>query len=652
MKKLLALALLCFMVGAPAAFSADYYVATNGKDSNKGTLKAPFRTIQHAVEKLKSGDVCYIREGIYRENVVINKSNVKLAAYNGEYVVVSGADLVENWQPYKGEIYRAKVDGVEPQFSQVLYRGRTQDMARYPDHNGEDMFTLNDGYAPLEVKAYGEVLFDETLPGGVDYWKGGYFRAISAKAGATNPNGRIVASSGRTLQCEEISSIWQSCSEGKQVWKAIGKGMGYIYHLNALSRPGEWWYEDGYLYFWQPAGTPFGGKPAAGAVEIQKREYTITVENQKNVTLEGLNVRLASIKLNKVKDCKVVKSTFRDLKGWIFRKSYGHSFTELGGVYVNGENVSFNDCYFAKSWGNLLNLEKSNKVNIDNCIFENNGWMGFFTSCILNNSDNVKITNSTFGSTGRFHVRSDGHLRLDMLHNDLSDCMKMCQDAGSIELTNTSVMPAAMDMKGSQFAYNKFHDMNTLPAWSKEDTQYVLALYFEGAENYTVHHNLFYNITNERGDGAFVYLGPRFAVIKDCYFVNNTVWNIDYRIRVWNIADKKTGEYGGADNVQFVNNIFMSGMKNMLGIPSLEEEIIFSHNAEVDKNYAKFYFENIEDDNFKLKAKSPAVDAGVKFKGVTDGFKGKAPDVGCYEYGVKPWECGAKLVLPKFTDEK
>ncbi len=544
------------------AFSTNYYVAPDGNDRGKGTLKSPFLTIQHAVNQLKSGDTCYIREGIYRENVVIERSNVTLAAYKDEYVVVLGSELVSGWEHYKGEIYRAPIGKFEPQFTQLIYNGKIQDMARYPDHNGDDMFTLEDGYAPLEVKANGDVIFDEDLPGGEDYWAGGYFRAVAAKAGATNPNGRIKSSSGNSIYCDEISNIWQRCSEGVQPWKAIGVGRGYIFHLNALSRPGEWYAQDGYIYFWQPNG----GMPSDGSVEIQTRTYTITVEGQSGVVIDGLNIRLASIKLNRVDDCEIRNSTFRDLCGWIYQNGYGMSYTHCGGTYVNGTNIRINNNYFDGSWGNLLCLFRCDGVSVDNCIFKNNGWMGFYTACLLTNSNNLSVTNSSFGSTGRFHLRSDQDNYVSIKHNKFTDCMKMCQDAGSIQFEHSGNKPDPLDMKGSEIAYNIFHDMNTLPAWSKKDTQFVVALYFEGANNYLVHHNLFYNITNARNDGTWLYMGPRWSTIEKCYFVNNTVWNVDCRIRTWNY--NKFDSYGDIKDAQFVNNLFMSGMRNEYSNPS------------------------------------------------------------------------------------
>lgn len=55
--------LLCF----PAMLAAkDYYVATDGKDSDSGTKEAPFATLAKAQQVVTAGDVVYIRGGVYK----------------------------------------------------------------------------------------------------------------------------------------------------------------------------------------------------------------------------------------------------------------------------------------------------------------------------------------------------------------------------------------------------------------------------------------------------------------------------------------------------------------------------------------------------------------------------------------------------------
>ncbi len=47
------------------AFSATWYVATNGVDSNAGTSNSPFATIMKAQSAAASGDTVYLRGGTY-----------------------------------------------------------------------------------------------------------------------------------------------------------------------------------------------------------------------------------------------------------------------------------------------------------------------------------------------------------------------------------------------------------------------------------------------------------------------------------------------------------------------------------------------------------------------------------------------------------
>src|SRR4029453_16677762 len=54
---------------APPATGKAYYVATNGNDSDSGTIKQPFRTIRRGITSLAAGDTLYIRSGTYDERI-------------------------------------------------------------------------------------------------------------------------------------------------------------------------------------------------------------------------------------------------------------------------------------------------------------------------------------------------------------------------------------------------------------------------------------------------------------------------------------------------------------------------------------------------------------------------------------------------------
>ncbi|UII28616.1 RICIN domain-containing protein [Fulvivirga maritima] len=69
---------LVLILGVFSAKAANYYVATNGNDSNSGSSGSPFYTLQRAVNVASSGDYIYVRGGTYNysSTVVIprNKS--------------------------------------------------------------------------------------------------------------------------------------------------------------------------------------------------------------------------------------------------------------------------------------------------------------------------------------------------------------------------------------------------------------------------------------------------------------------------------------------------------------------------------------------------------------------------------------------------
>src|SRR5262249_9054298 len=69
-----------------------YYVATNGNDSNPGTISQPFGTIKKGIGILNAGDTLYIRSGTYNEVIddrfqTVNSGTasqrITIAAYPG-----------------------------------------------------------------------------------------------------------------------------------------------------------------------------------------------------------------------------------------------------------------------------------------------------------------------------------------------------------------------------------------------------------------------------------------------------------------------------------------------------------------------------------------------------------------------------------------
>jgi parallel beta-helix repeat protein len=98
-----------------SAGAATYTVATNGRDSNPGTMQRPFRTIGHAVSRAKAGDQINVRRGTYRETVTIwEKSGpIRLSPYLGEQVILDGRNSDANGVVVIGRSSNVRIDGFE-----------------------------------------------------------------------------------------------------------------------------------------------------------------------------------------------------------------------------------------------------------------------------------------------------------------------------------------------------------------------------------------------------------------------------------------------------------------------------------------------------------------------------------------------------------
>lgn len=153
LKTFLLTATLSFIVSV-SAYAQTYYVdGKSGKDFNKGTSDAPFKTIQKAADIVTAGDTVIIRSGVYYENVKITKSGTKDAPiifraeeYGSGKTIITGADkrIRENtnkdvWELYDKDknIYRTKLER-NNMLMRFLYNG--EDIYMYPTYEGLETY--------------------------------------------------------------------------------------------------------------------------------------------------------------------------------------------------------------------------------------------------------------------------------------------------------------------------------------------------------------------------------------------------------------------------------------------------------------------------------------------------------------------------------
>lgn len=85
-----------FLFIALHANAATWFVSPKGRDSNAGNESRPFRTIARGIAVARPGDTVAVREGVYREAVLLwdkaatAKARIRVVAHRGEKVVIDG----------------------------------------------------------------------------------------------------------------------------------------------------------------------------------------------------------------------------------------------------------------------------------------------------------------------------------------------------------------------------------------------------------------------------------------------------------------------------------------------------------------------------------------------------------------------------------
>jgi len=99
---LLAVVVLCACTGA---FATEYFVATNGLDTNPGTIDQPWLTITHAMSAMAAGDTISVRAGTYNEDLRPRVSGnagawITIRSYDGDRAAYVTGGMNVMYQSY------------------------------------------------------------------------------------------------------------------------------------------------------------------------------------------------------------------------------------------------------------------------------------------------------------------------------------------------------------------------------------------------------------------------------------------------------------------------------------------------------------------------------------------------------------------------
>jgi hypothetical protein len=627
----------------PHADAADYYVSEGGDDAAAGSLSHPWRTMSRAAEKMREGDTCHIRAGVYRETVV-PKSGQTFQAYRDEPVTITGNDIVTGaWVGHHDAILKTSV---QRPVLDVFYAGVSMEKARWPDSSGDrlDTSTWTPTTNARQGKNQGKVSFTQKLP---HSFVGGFYTGRNGNNCFNGSHAIITAQAGQELHCSQMNLRWQQGAPGH-----IGEGSGYItHHLNALSIAREWHWQEGVLYFYPPDGADLKDKP----LEIRTRLWGFDCSGKSAVRIHGIHFFAASILMDHTDRSEITRCTFRYVSPW---GNHRYSLKNIGGepsgdyqvggpidgtsgIHINGNANSLRDCFISKGWGCLVTLLGRDST-IENCYLEDANWLGrIHTSPLIVAGHNQTVRFNTFRRSGGEMI---GFIRYDDMHvtavriigNDCRQYGLIMADSG----TSAIYTNGTFDLQDALIAHNFIAENLTT------HKRIACGIYLDDrSQNATIHHNIVDGRDHRGGGpcvaGLFTHRGS-----MNLRVFNNTFWNCTagWRSAVW----KK--ELDAATKPRDpVTMVYRNNLSNGPGVVlegQREPGVSTSHSRERISAGELIDPEKLD---FRIKdGSSELIDSGTIILGITDGFAGTAPDLGAIEHGTERHRCGWSLPLPVF----
>ncbi len=601
-----------------------YFVAVGGSNSNPGTEAEPLRTIQHAAGLMKPGDRCVIRQGVYRESVVVPVSGTPAApitfeAYPGEDAVISGLEPVTGWSVHEGSIYKAPLAwDLGPGTNQLFINGEMVDEARFPNTEqlGDTAVRMLNRTAHeyhgtifnptvMKIRFYGEGdtvanineqyhTNPEVRAKPPDFFKGSLFTGRSP-LGWIGTCGLVTGSEGRRFHVDKTS--WPS---------AAGMGYGsFIGGLQLLDKQGEWAFRDGTVYLWCPGDM----NPNEVLVEAKRRTLAFDCSYRQNIVLRGLKFFGCSVTMNSAEMCLIENCHGRYISHSYFYKPVPENLHFIWdlipdmsdgrlGFYISGNNNTIRRCSIAWSAGSGVILAGSRNKVVD-CLIHHCSYQGTYHAPVfIENGFQHQIHNNTLYHCGRSTIHHSRSSEQSMLLNHCYKAGFINPDAGIVYMyTNAG--------HGSELAYNWFHDQYDYEHMVRFDSDNF---------GWTVHHNVFW-----KGKGHV--FAPYTASPGKWTIYNNTIidsiTNTSHFIPGTNelVCNGKPEQWGITDAAG--RNFTLSGKES----PAFDAGTTY-----VPPARAK---EQMTDDTVTY----------VEAITLTD-FEHEAPDLGAYEFGGENWKPG------------
>lgn len=339
------LSIACFWLSSFGIYAqTEYFISTEGKDMNVGSIEAPFASLEKALEEARkeSGEVTlFLREGTYRlqKTVVLTKTDgnrnkaLNIRSYPGEKVVISGGQKLDlDWKPYKKGIMCAKIEG-QVQMDMLLVNGEIHHMARYPNYD-EQAIRFNGTSA------------EATAPSRVKQWKHpetGYLHAMH-RSDWGDFHYRITGKDDKNQLV--LEGGWQNNRQS-----GLHPDNRMVENIfEELDAPGEWFFdtEESVLYYY-----PIEGENMEKAV-VETPQLKHLFEIRGTEADPVMNIRLDGLQLTQT------MRTFMERYEPLLRSDW--TIYRGAAVFMEGtERCSLSDCDLYNLGGNAVFFSKYNR---------------------------------------------------------------------------------------------------------------------------------------------------------------------------------------------------------------------------------------------------------------------------------------------------
>ena len=590
--------------------SNEYYVATYGDSANVGSFNYPFSSIQQAANVMNAGDICYIRQGVYHENIKLDSkdgssgSPLVFSAYNDERVVLDGTVPINStWSIFNGNIWVAEIDY---DIWQLFVDYQEMVMARWPNAFFEDGSIWDKesnwahGTIDLDENAYENGMMIDNPHGEISLENIGFnvegATAILNVGSFKTYTREILNHNGNTFYYEPVD-----------LWKTKHHDYFLENKIEFLDSPGEWFYDvdSSLVYFWAPNNANpnnlnIRGKVQSYAFEIIDSDYI----EIRDLEFFGTTFKFENSDYSIVDHCNLVyPSCYKRMLGVVDIQPEMSIFTSSSNCKVINSAFRFIDGSALEMYSGSNTIENCYFYHIDYTATDLNGLM---TTIQMGGSNNI-FRRNTMHRMGASATLNPGNSAIIEL-NDMSDSGHMQSDGALVQCM-------VGQQPNVQIRYNWLHDTEKFGAR------------FDGeGDGYGghMHHNVIWNV-----QGGIMVKGYNHNIYNNTSFDNGSKNDIIVMI-----------DQGGNEGTITINNAsnkiagHRTGTYQDYPVPGIYENNWNGYETNQD---IKDLLEDAENLDFTPTEGSILIDSGFDHENLDLNYIGDGPDLGAYEYGGEYW---------------